>query len=43
MDFNAGNHTIFRLPLNELNSPSFGQIFTAGAPQVFQFVVKLSY
>ena len=40
MDFNAGNHTILRLPLKEVNSPSFGEIFTAGAPRVFQFAVK---
>jgi hypothetical protein len=41
--FNATNHTNFGLPVNDLNSPSFGQILTAGSPRVMQFGVKFNY
>jgi len=41
--FNAFNHTNFGLPVNDLNSPTFGQILTAASPRVLQFALKIMY
>jgi hypothetical protein len=41
--FNATNRTNFGLPVNDLNSPSFGKILSAASPRVLQFALKMMY
>ena len=41
--FNIANHPNFGLPVADLNSPSFGQILSAGSPRLMQFALKLTY
>ena len=41
--FNAMNHPNFGIPVNDLNSPSFGEILSAGSPRVLQFALKVIY
>lgn len=41
--FNATNHTNLGLPVNDLNSPSFGRILSAASPRVLQFALKIAY
>ncbi len=41
--FNIGNHANFGLPVADLNSPNFGQIFTAGSARLTQFALKLAF
>ena len=41
--FNVANHTNLGLPVADLNSPSFGQILSAGSPRLMQFALKLTY
>ncbi|MBV8894962.1 MAG: TonB-dependent receptor [Acidobacteriaceae bacterium] len=41
--FNIANHPNFGLPVADLNSPSFGQILTAGSPRLMQFALKLMF
>ncbi len=41
--FNATNHTNFGLPVNDLNSPSFGKIMSAASPRVLQLALKIMY
>jgi hypothetical protein len=41
--FNVANHPNFGLPVADLNSPSFGQILSAGSPRLMQFALKLNY
>lgn len=38
--FNVTNHTNFILPVDDINSPVFGQITEAQNPRVFQFALK---
>jgi hypothetical protein len=39
--FNVTNHPNFILPVDDMNSPAFGQITEAQAPRIFQFALKL--
>jgi hypothetical protein len=39
--FNVTNHVNFILPVDDINSPAFGQIIEAQAPRVSQFALKL--
>ena len=39
--FNVTNHANFIVPVDDLNSPVFGQIVEAQAPRVIQFALKL--
>jgi len=39
--FNVTNHTNFIVPINDINSPVFGQIVEAQSPRVLQFALKL--
>jgi hypothetical protein len=39
--FNVTNRANFILPIDDINSPVFGQIVEAQAPRVFQFALKL--
>jgi hypothetical protein len=41
--FNIANHPNFGLPDADLNSPTFGQIFSAASPRLMQFALKLTY
>jgi hypothetical protein len=41
--FNVFNHPNFGLPAADLNSPSFGQILSAGPARLLQFALKLSF
>lgn len=41
--FNVANHANFGLPENDISSPNFGRVLTAGAPRLFQFGLKLLY
>ncbi|MGD0580591.1 MAG: TonB-dependent receptor, partial [Bryobacteraceae bacterium] len=41
--FNVANHPNFGLPVADLNSPNFGQIFTAAPPRLMQFALKLMF
>jgi hypothetical protein len=41
--FNIANHPNFGLPVADLNSPSFGQILSAGSPRLTQFALKLTF
>ena len=41
--FNALNSVNFNGPVTSLNSASFGQIQTAGAPRIMQFALKFVY
>jgi hypothetical protein len=41
--FNIANHANFGLPVADLNSVNFGQIFTAGAPRLVQFGFKVMF
>jgi hypothetical protein len=39
--FNVTNHTNFILPVDDMNSPVFGQIIEAQSPRILQFALKL--
>ena len=39
--FNVTNHTNFIVPIDDINSPVFGQIVESQSPRVFQFALKL--
>lgn len=39
--FNLTNHANFIVPINDINSPVFGQIVEAQSPRVLQFALKL--
>ena len=39
--FNVTNHVNLILPVDDINSPAFGQITEAQAPRVFQFALKI--
>ncbi len=41
--FNLLNHPNFGLPVNDINSPSFGQIQSAAAPRLIQLALKLLF
>lgn len=41
--FNVANHANFGLPVADLNSSNFGRIFSAAAPRLMQFGIKLSF
>jgi hypothetical protein len=41
--FNTLNHANFGLPVNDLESPAFGQILQAGPPRLFQLALKLIF
>lgn len=41
--FNAANHANFKLPVNDLASPLFGQVLEAGPPRLIQFGLKLIF
>lgn len=41
--FNLANHANFGLPENDIASPNFGRILSAGAPRLFQFGLKLLF
>jgi len=41
--FNVFNEVNLGLPVADLNSPSFGRIFSAGPPRLMQFAVKVLY
>jgi len=41
--FNLANHANFGLPENDLASPSFGRILSAGAPRLMQFGLKVIF
>ncbi len=41
--FNLLNHPNLGLPINDLQSPAFGQILQAGQPRLFQFALKLLF
>ncbi len=41
--FNLLNHPNFGLPVNDINSPSFGQIQSARAPRLIQLALKLLF
>ena len=41
--FNVANHPNFGLPVADLNSANFGRIFSAAAPRLLQFGVKLIF
>ena len=38
--FNIANHANFGLPENDIASPNFGRVLTAGSPRLFQFALK---
>jgi hypothetical protein len=41
--FNLLNHPNFGLPVNDLESPAFGQILQAGSPRLMQLAVKFVF
>lgn len=41
--FNILNHANFGLPVNDLQSPNFGQILSSGPPRVFQAALKFRF
>ncbi|MGA2113943.1 MAG: hypothetical protein ABSH56_04240 [Bryobacteraceae bacterium] len=41
--FNLLNHPNFGLPVNDLESPAFGQILQAGSPRLIQLAVKFVF
>jgi hypothetical protein len=41
--FNVANHANFGLPVADLNSVNFGRIFSAAAPRLMQFGLKLIF
>lgn len=41
--FNIGNHANFGLPENDIASPNFGRILSAGSPRLIQFGLKLLF
>ena len=41
--FNIANHANFGLPENDIASPNFGRILSAGPPRLIQFGLKLLY
>jgi hypothetical protein len=41
--FNTLNHANLGLPVNDLESPAFGQILQAGPPRLFQLALKLIF
>jgi Carboxypeptidase regulatory-like domain/TonB dependent receptor len=41
--FNVANHANFGLPVADLNSVNFGRIFSAAAPRLLQFGVKVMF
>jgi len=41
--FNVFNKVNFNAPISSLNSPSFGQIQTAGDPRIMQFALKFTF
>jgi hypothetical protein len=41
--FNIFNHPNLGLPVNDLQSPAFGQILQSGQPRLFQFALKLMF
>ena len=41
--FNLFNHPNLGLPVNDLQSPAFGQILQSGQPRLFQFALKLMF
>jgi hypothetical protein len=41
--FNVANHANFGLPVADLNSVNFGRIFSAAAPRLMQFGVKVMF
>jgi hypothetical protein len=41
--FNLLNHANFGLPVNDLESPAFGQILQAGPPRLLQLALKFVF
>jgi hypothetical protein len=41
--FNVANHANFGLPVNDISSPNFGQVLSAGPPRLTQFALKLLF
>jgi hypothetical protein len=41
--FNLLNHPNFGLPVNDIESPTFGQVLQAGSPRLFQLALKLLF
>ncbi len=41
--FNIANYANFGLPENDIASPNFGRVLSAGAPRLFQFGLKLLF
>jgi hypothetical protein len=41
--FNLLNHTNFGKPVNNISSPAFGKIQSAGDPRLLQFALKYSF
>ena len=41
--FNVANHANFGLPENDISSPNFGRVLTAGSPRLFQLAVKMIF
>ncbi len=41
--FNLANHANFGLPENDLASPNFGRVLSAGPPRLLQFGLKLLF
>ena len=39
--FNVTNHVNLVLPVDDMNSPAFGQITEAQSPRIFQFALKI--
>jgi hypothetical protein len=39
--FNVTNHVNLILPVDDMNSPAFGQITEAQSPRIFQFALKI--
>jgi hypothetical protein len=39
--FNVSNHVNLILPVDDMNSPAFGQVTEAQSPRIFQFALKL--
>ena len=39
--FNVTNHVNLVLPVDDMNSPAFGQITEAQSPRIFQLALKI--
>lgn len=41
--FNIANHANFGLPENDISSPNFGRVLTAGSPRLLQLALKIIF